>query len=203
VRNRGGSPEPGTTVEEPASTQKGGPWSALSPPATWHFGRRRANRSWGTEASHGHTALGERLARAMARWINPQTQMPGISQRRLAERTCVSQTQLHAIIKKGHSPGPEILIKSADFFGANPLSLFALSCLGDGGEAAFEARRSDQAMIESGFPWCVVGDQGDAMAFFKHKHHAEAFCILANVEEGEESQTTGSGSGRRSFRSTE
>ena len=113
--------------------------------------------------------------------------MPGISQRRLAEETGVSQTQLHAIIKYGHSPGPEILIKFADFFGANPLSLFALAYLSNGGEAAFEARKSDQAMVESGFPWCVVGDQSSVMAFFKHEHHAEAFCILAKVEAGEDS----------------
>ena len=77
--------------------------------------------------------------------------------------------------------------EEAGFFGANPLSLFALAYLTERGEAVFEARKSDQAMIESGFPWCVVGDQGDVMAFFKHEHHAEAFCILANVEEGEDS----------------
>ena len=138
------------------------------------------------ELRRADTALAEWLAHAMARWINPQTQMPGISQRRLAEETGVSQTQLHAIIKKGHSPGSDILIKFADFFGANPMSLFALAYLGDGVEATFEARRSDQTMIESGFPWSVVGDQGDIMAYFKHKHHAEAFRILANVEKGED-----------------
>ena len=58
----------------------------------------------------------------------------------------------------------------------------------DGGpswEAVPEAGKSDQTMIESGFPWCVVGDQGDVVAYFKHRHHAEAFCILANVEAGE------------------
>jgi transcriptional regulator with XRE-family HTH domain len=139
------------------------------------------------ELRRADTALAEWLAHAMARWINPRTLMPGISQRRLAEETGVSQTQLHAIIKKGHSPGPEILIKFADFFGANRLSLFALAYLSDGEEAAFEVRKSDQSMIESGFSWCVVGDQGDVMAYFKHKHHAEAFCILANVEEEEDS----------------
>ena len=135
------------------------------------------------ELRRADTALAEWLAHAMARWINPQTQMPGISQRRLAEETGVSQTQLHAIIKKGHSPGPEILIKFADFFGANPVSLHALCHVPHLGWHVFEARRSDQAMIESGFPWCVVGDPGDVMAFFKHEHHAEAFCILANIEE--------------------
>jgi hypothetical protein len=113
--------------------------------------------------------------------------MPGISQRRLAEETGVSQTQLHAIIKKGHSPGPEILIKFADFFGANPMSLFALAYLSDGGEAVFDVGKSDQAMIESEFPWCVVGGQGDVMAYFKYKHHAEAFCLLASIEKGEDS----------------
>jgi len=67
------------------------------------------------------------------------------------------------------------------------MSLFALAYLGDGGKAVFEASRSDQAMIESGFPWCVVGNQSDVMAYFRRKHHAEAFCILANVEAGEDS----------------
>jgi ubiquinone/menaquinone biosynthesis C-methylase UbiE len=102
--------------------------------------------------------LGEmvRVLKPGARWINPQTQMPGLSQRRLAEETGVSQTQLHAIIKKGHSPGSNILIKFADFFGANPLSLFAVAYLGDGGEAVFESGESDQMVIESGFPWCAA-----------------------------------------------
>jgi transcriptional regulator with XRE-family HTH domain len=133
------------------------------------------------ELRRADTALAEWLAHAMARWINPQTQMPGISQRRLAEETGVSQTQLHAIIKKGHSPGPEILIKFADFFGANPMSLFALAYLSDGREAAFRVRRSDQAMIESGFSWCVVSDQGDVLAFLRLEDHADVVCILANV----------------------
>jgi hypothetical protein len=139
------------------------------------------------ELRRADTALAEWLAHAMARWINPQTQMPGISQRRLAEETGISQTQLHAIIKKGHSPGPEILTKFADCFGANPMSLFALAYLSDGGEAAYQVRRSDQAMVESGFSWCVVSDQGDVKAYFKHENHAEAFRLLANVEEGKHS----------------
>jgi transcriptional regulator with XRE-family HTH domain len=108
--------------------------------------------------------------------------MPGISQRRLAEETGVSHTQLHAIIKKGHSPGSEILLKFADFFGANPLSLFALAYLSESGEEAFEVRKSDQVMTERGYPWCVVGGQGDAMAYFRHEHHAEAFRMLANAD---------------------
>ena len=128
------------------------------------------------------TALAEWLAHAMARWVKPETQMPGISQRRLAEETGVSQTQLHAIIKKGHSPGSEILLKFADFFGANPLSLFALAYLGNGGEAGFEVRKSDQVMTERGYPWCIVGGQGDAVAYFRHEHHAEALRMLANAE---------------------
>jgi hypothetical protein len=55
-------------------------------------------------------------------------------------------------------------------------------------------------MIESGFPWCVAGDQGDVIAYFRHRHHAEAFCILASVEKGEENRKTGPDLGRRSFR---
>jgi transcriptional regulator with XRE-family HTH domain len=128
------------------------------------------------------TALAEWLAHAMARWVNPETQMPGISQRRLAEETGVSQTQLHAIIKKGHSPGSEILLKFADFFGANPLSLFALAYLTESSEEAFRVRKSDQAMTERGYSWCVSGGQGDTVAYFKHEHHAEAFHMLASAE---------------------
>jgi transcriptional regulator with XRE-family HTH domain len=137
------------------------------------------------ELRRADTALAEWLAHAMARWVNPQTQMPGISQRRLAEETGVSQTQLHAIIKRGHNPGPDILIKFADFFGTDPLSLLALAYLGNSDMTAFEARRSDQAMIENGFPWCVTSSQGDVVAYFRHEHHAQAFRILADVEERE------------------
>ena len=73
------------------------------------------------------TPLAEWLAHAMARWVNPETQMPGISQRKLAEETGISQTQLHEILKKAHSPGPDILKKLADFFDTNPLTLFRLA----------------------------------------------------------------------------
>ena len=50
-----------------------------------------------------------------------------------------------------------------------------------------EPQKKTETMIASGFPWCVAGDQGDVMAYFKHKHHAEAFCLLANAEAGEDS----------------
>ena len=73
------------------------------------------------------TPLAEWLAHALARWVNPETQMPGISQRKLAEETGISQTQLHEVLKKGHSPGPDILKKLADFFDTNPLTLFRLA----------------------------------------------------------------------------
>jgi transcriptional regulator with XRE-family HTH domain len=138
------------------------------------------------ELRRADTALAEWLAHAMARWVNPETQMPGISQRRLAEETGVSQTQLHAIIKKGHSPGSEILLKFADFFGANPLSLFALTYLSEGSKVSFDIRRSDQTLTERGYPWCVVDDQGDAVAYFKNEHHAETFRMLASAEAGKE-----------------
>ena len=138
------------------------------------------------ELRRADTALAEWLAHAMARWVNPETQMPGISQRRLAEETGVSQTQLHAIIKRGHSPGSEILLKFADFFGANPLSLFALAYLAESGEEAFEVRKSDQAMTGRGYPWCVVDDQGGAVAYFRDEHHAEAFRMLVSAEDRKE-----------------
>jgi transcriptional regulator with XRE-family HTH domain len=73
------------------------------------------------------TPLAEWLAHAMSRWVDPETQMPGISQRKLAEETGISQTQLHEILKKAHSPGPDILKKLADFFDTNPLTLFRLA----------------------------------------------------------------------------
>jgi hypothetical protein len=73
------------------------------------------------------TPLAKWLAIAMARWVNPETEMPGILQRKLAEETGISQTQLHEILKKAHSPGPNILKKLAEFFDANPLTLFRLA----------------------------------------------------------------------------
>lgn len=79
------------------------------------------------ELRRADTPLAKWLASAMARWVNPQTQMPGISQRKLAEETGISQTQLHEILKKAHSPGPDILKRLAEFFGANPLTLFRLA----------------------------------------------------------------------------
>ena len=79
------------------------------------------------ELRRADTPLAKWLADAMARWVNPQTQMPGISQRKLAEETGISQTQLHEILKKAHSPGPDILKKLAEFFGVNPLTLFRLA----------------------------------------------------------------------------
>ncbi len=39
----------------------------------------------------------------------------------------ISQTQLHEILKKAHSPGPDILKELADFFDTNPLRLFRLA----------------------------------------------------------------------------
>ena len=59
------------------------------------------------ELRRADTPLAKWLANAMARWVNPETQMPGISQRKLADETGISQTQLHEILKKGHSPGPD------------------------------------------------------------------------------------------------
>ncbi|MFC2030136.1 helix-turn-helix transcriptional regulator [Chloroflexota bacterium] len=81
------------------------------------------------------TPLAEWLAHAMARWVNPETQMPGISQRKMAEETGISQTQLHEILKKGHSPGPDILKKLAEFFEVNPLALFRLAYFEEDDEA--------------------------------------------------------------------
>ena len=79
------------------------------------------------ELRRADTPLAKWLANAMARWVNPETQMPGISQRKLSEETGISQTQLHEILKKAHSPGPEILKKLAEFFNANPLTLFRIA----------------------------------------------------------------------------
>ena len=79
------------------------------------------------ELRRADTPLAKWLANAMARWVNPETQMPGLSQRKLAERAGISQTQVHEILKKGHSPSPDTLIKLADFYGVNPLMLFRLA----------------------------------------------------------------------------
>jgi transcriptional regulator with XRE-family HTH domain len=86
------------------------------------------------------TPLAEWLAHAMARWVDPETQMPGISQRKLAEETGISQTQLHEILKKGHSPGPDILKKLAEFFEVNPLALFRLAYFEEDDEAEVDPK---------------------------------------------------------------
>ena len=83
------------------------------------------------ELRRADTPLAEWLANAMARWVDPETRMMGLSQRRLAERAGVSQTQVHEILKRGHSPSPAILVKFALFFGVDPLTLFAVAYLGE------------------------------------------------------------------------
>jgi len=83
------------------------------------------------------TPLAEWLAGQMARWMDPETRMAGLSQRRLARETGISQTQLHEVLKKGHSPGPDILKRLARFFSADPLALFRLAYLDE--ESGIEA----------------------------------------------------------------
>lgn len=80
-----------------------------------------------TRLRRADTRLAEWLANEMAKWVNPETQMPGISQRKLAQEAGISQAQLHEILKKGHSPGTGILKKLADFFQVNPITLFRLA----------------------------------------------------------------------------
>jgi transcriptional regulator with XRE-family HTH domain len=84
-----------------------------------------------TRLRRADTPLAEWLAEAMSGWVDPETRMPGISQRKLARETGISQAQLHEVLKKGHSPGPDILKKLAAFFGADPLALFRLAYLNE------------------------------------------------------------------------
>lgn len=82
-----------------------------------------------TRLHRSDTPLAQWLAKAMAAWIDPETGLFGISQRRLAEETGASQAQIHEILKRGHAPGPDILIRLADFFAVGSLDLFRLAYL--------------------------------------------------------------------------
>ena len=82
-----------------------------------------------TRLRRADTPLAAWLAGAMSRWEDSEMRMPGLSQRKLARETGISQTQLHEVLKKGHSPGPDILKKLAAFFGVDPLALFCLAYL--------------------------------------------------------------------------
>ena len=75
------------------------------------------------------TPLARWLAEAMGTWVDPETGMLGISQRRLSGATGVSQTQIHAILKQGHRPGADILKSLAGFFAVELLELLRLAYL--------------------------------------------------------------------------
>ena len=61
------------------------------------------------------TPLARSLAQVMASWVDPETQMPGLSQNRLATSSGVSQSQMHEILKRGHAPKPDTLVRLAKF----------------------------------------------------------------------------------------
>ena len=75
------------------------------------------------------TPLALWMAEQMAQWRDPETNMPGLSQNRLAELSGVSQTQLHEILKKGHEPKPDTLNRLARVLDVDPMRLYRLAYL--------------------------------------------------------------------------
>lgn len=77
------------------------------------------------------TRLAEWLNQAMASWQDPETRELGLSGRRLAELSGISQAMIWEMLKTHSVPKPEILMRLARFFSVSPLFLFRLAYLPD------------------------------------------------------------------------
>jgi transcriptional regulator with XRE-family HTH domain len=75
------------------------------------------------------TPLANWLNERMAQWQDPETRVYGLSQNQLRERSGVSQTSVWEILKQGHTPKPDVLIRLAEFFDVSPVFLFRLAYL--------------------------------------------------------------------------
>jgi len=76
-----------------------------------------------------NTPLAEWLAKAMGQYRDPDTGMYGLSQNQLRKLSGVSQAAIWEILKQGHAPRAEVLIRLAEFFGESPFYLFRLAYL--------------------------------------------------------------------------
>jgi transcriptional regulator with XRE-family HTH domain len=73
----------------------------------------------------------------MATWQDPETEVYGLSQNKLRELSGVSQAAIYEILKQGHSPKPEVLIRLAEFFEVSPFTLFRLAYMPDSEESGW------------------------------------------------------------------
>ena len=67
----------------------------------------------------------------MRDWQDPDTGMYGMSQNRLGKEAQISQSVVNQVLKDGHTPTPEVLVKFAECFDANVLYLFRISYLNE------------------------------------------------------------------------
>jgi len=75
------------------------------------------------------TPLAEWLVYAMARWVDPDLGLPGLSGNQLSVRTGIDRTTISNILKQGHIPNHHTLNKLAKFFEIDPLELYRLAYL--------------------------------------------------------------------------
>jgi transcriptional regulator with XRE-family HTH domain len=71
------------------------------------------------------------LAKAMGQYRDPETGMYGLSQNQLRKLSGVFQAAVWEILKQGHAPRADVLIKLAEFFDESPFHLFRLAYLPD------------------------------------------------------------------------
>lgn len=77
------------------------------------------------------TPLAQWLNEAMSKWQDPDTQVYGLNQNQLRHKSGLSQASIWGILKKGHTPKPEIVRTLAEFFDVSPSYLFRLAYMPD------------------------------------------------------------------------
>lgn len=71
----------------------------------------------------------------LADWLRAQMKARKVSQRALAKYSGVSKGQISRILREGHTPGNEDLVRLAVYFKFDPLTLMALTAGLDGGDS--------------------------------------------------------------------
>ncbi|MFC2029822.1 helix-turn-helix domain-containing protein [Chloroflexota bacterium] len=130
------------------------------------------------------TPLAHWLNQSMARWENPDTGMLGMSQNELRKRSGISQAQLHDMLKREHTPTPDTLNRLAEFFGANPITLYRIVYVHDDVDPEVKA---GMASIESMLDRMPPG----VRAHFLESLVPQAEMIIAAVDHWEEVNEVG------------
>jgi transcriptional regulator with XRE-family HTH domain len=92
------------------------------------------------------TALARWLNQAMSRWEDPNTGVLGLSGRRLAEVSGVSQGAIWQILKEGSTPKAEVLIPLAGAFHVSPLFLFRIAYVPESEASDFDPEVRDRLL---------------------------------------------------------